>query len=325
LFLVFGIMLVLWHFLGRRSYIATTTLGLLEPVLSRPSIIRRLPRLLLGLAMVMLIIASMDPVIPMAEQTVESQGLDIAIVLDLSESMRELMDRENLPEQEPDRGVETMTMEQEGPTRLETTKGALRQFISERRDDRIAMVVFADNAYIISPLTMDHDFLLHYLDMIDANILRNEKKTAIGEGIALANNLLMRQRGPERRGQVIMAYTDGEHNYGRDPLETLSHSYQNGIKVHLVGVDVEQRLLEKENVQLLIESVREYGGRFFAAETRDALAAASSEIDSMEKGRVVTREYLQQVPVYKWFAISAAVLILFAFLLRTQSFFSNYS
>ncbi|MGK0297035.1 MAG: Ca-activated chloride channel family protein, partial [Gammaproteobacteria bacterium] len=267
-FLVFFLVYIAWRFLNKSNYIASTTLSLLSPVLIRSSLIRQLPAAFLLLAIVLLIFSIMQPVLPMAEREVESQGLDIAIVLDLSESMQEVMDRENLPEESRPAQLERMTMTQQGRTRLQTTKDALRDFIVGRRDDRIGMLVFADHAYIISPLTLDHDFLLHYLDMVDENILKNEKKTAIGDGIALAYSLLLKQQGNENRGQVIMVYTDGEHNFGRDPIEALAPIVLTGIKVHLVGVDLEQKIKEKQNVQQLIETIVDYGGNYFDAETK---------------------------------------------------------
>ena len=172
---------------------------------------------------------------------------------------------------------------------------------------------------------MDHDYLLHYLDTVDEKILGSERMTAIGDGIALAHSLLASQRGIEKRGQVIMVFTDGEYNFGRDPLEVLSTTYLSGVKVHLVGVDLEQRIREKENVQMLISTVLDNGGRFFDAKNEDDLLAASNEIDTMEKGHVITLEYIQQIPVYHWFVIPSAILIALAFGLRMFPYFSNYT
>ena len=326
LILIFVLVFLFWLGLRKKNYISSTTIKWLDPVLLRPSLIRRLPGLMLTLAIALLILSLMDPVLPMSQQQVQSQGLDIAIVLDLSESMQEVMDRENLPQQEsPALEDLTMSMTPVGTTRLETTKHALRDFINRRKDDRIALVVFADNAYIVSPLTLDHDYLLHYLDTVDEKILGNERMTAVGDGILLANSLLARQRDIENRGQVIMTFTDGEYNFGRDPLEVLSYTYLSGVKVHLVGVDLEQRLREKENVQKLISTVTNNGGRFFDANTEDDLLAASDEINTMEKGHVITLEYIQQVPVYHWFVVPSAILIGLAFGLRMLPYFSNYT
>ncbi len=308
----------------KTGFVASTTLNLSSDAFVRASIVRKLPGIFIAIAIVLLVMAAMQPVVPLAEQEVESQGLDIAIVLDLSESMQELMDRENQMIEEPDE-VEIMTLEQKGITRLMTTKEALRNFIISRRDDRIGIVVFADNAYIVSPLTVDHDFLLHYLDMVDANILKNERKTAIGDGISLANTLLLRQQGDERRGQVIMVYTDGEHNEGVDPLEVLEQLYLSSVKVHLVGVDLEDRIKERENVKLLINKIVDQGGNYFDANTREDMFRASAWIDELEKGRVITRQFVQQVPVYQWFVIPALVLFSLALALRAFPYFSNYS
>src|SRR5258705_5240609 len=75
-------------------------------------------------------------------------------------------------------------------TRLTATKDAIRSFVSSRRDDRIALIVFSDNAYVISPLTFDHEYVIRYVDLIDDQLLRGEGMTAIGDGLALANYLL---------------------------------------------------------------------------------------------------------------------------------------
>jgi len=324
LILVLVLMSLIWFKIKKTGYVASTTLSLSPSAFLHPSLVRQLPRILIAFSIFLLILAAMQPVIPLAEQEVESQGLDIAIVLDLSESMQELMDRENQTIEQPEE-IEMMTMTQQGITRLMTTKDALRDFIIGRRDDRIGMVVFADNAYIVSPLTVDHDFLLHYLDMVDTNILKNERKTAIGNGISLANGLLLRQQGDERRGQVIMVYTDGEHNHGMDPLEVLEQLYLSNVKVHLVGVDLEDRIKERENVKLLINKIVDQGGNYFDANTRDDMFRASAGIDELEKGRVVTREYVQQVPVYQWFVIPGLILISLGLALRAFPYFSNYS
>jgi len=78
-------------------------------------------------------------------------------------------------------------------TRLEAVKDAIKSFVARRRGDRLGLVVFSDNAYVVSPLSADHDYLIRYIDMVDAEILKGEGMTAVGEGLALANYLLARQ------------------------------------------------------------------------------------------------------------------------------------
>lgn len=315
---------LLWRYLRKPDYIAITTIDLLEPALETASLVRRLPSLLLLLAAGLIVLALMGPVLPYAEREIESEGLDIAIVLDLSASMQEVMDKK-LPPPGTNRRTRTMTMEPDGKTRLDTTKEALRYFINSRRDDRIALVVFSDNAYVVSPLTFDYDYLLQYLDMIDATILQGEGMTAIGDGIAMANNLLGRQLADPPRSQVITVFTDGEHNIGREPVEVMSETNAAGIRIHIVGVDMEEKFKANEAVKKLIDAVTTHGGRYFDANTESELFEASKEISGLEKVRLVSREYIRHTPVFHWFAISAGLMILAAFGLRTFSYFSDYT
>ncbi len=97
------------------------------------------------------------------------------------------------------------------------------------------------------------------------------------------------------------------------------------VKVHLVGVDLEDRIKERENVKLLINKIVDQGGNYFDANTREDMFRASAGIDELEKGRVITRQFVQQVPVYQWFVIPALVLFSLALALRAFPYFSNSS
>src|SRR5690349_18302835 len=165
---------------GRR-FAASTTVRWIRAHHYRASVIRRLPTAFLIGSLVLVGLALMEPVIPYAQSDVESRGLDIVIVLDLSSSMEE-----DIVPYRP--GVPPS-----GRTRLDATKEAIRAFVRARRDDRIGLVVFSDHAYVVSPPTFDYDYLTHYIDMVDERILQGEGQTAIGDGLALANYLLSRQ------------------------------------------------------------------------------------------------------------------------------------
>src|SRR5215471_19005388 len=124
-----------------------------------------------------------------------------------------------------------------GQTRLDATKAAIKTLVRLRRDDRLGLVVFSDHAYVISPLTFDHDYLLRYIDMVDDQLLRGEGMTAIGDGLALSDYLLARQsRAAGRRNQVVVLFTDGESNMGRDPLDVMKEADAANIRVHMVGL-----------------------------------------------------------------------------------------
>ena len=279
----------------------------------RASIVRRLPFLVLAIAAAFGGLAMMQPVIPYSQADLQSKGLDIVLLMDLSSSMQEEMGSGQRT---------TTTTLAAGRTRMDAVKDAVKRFIRMRRDDRIGLVVFSDNPYVISPLTFDHEYLLNYVDFIDDKILQGEGQTAIGDGLALANYVLSRQATASSRGhQVIVLLTDGESNRGREPVEVLAESREADIRVHVIGVDLEADVKEKPGVQMLMRAVEDNGGKYFNADSERELTAASRTIDDIEKGLLVSRVYVRDVPVYQWFAIPALVALVVAVSLRSIPYF----
>ena len=280
----------------------------------RASIARRLPFLALAIAAAFAGLAIMQPVIPYSQADLQSRGLDIVLLMDLSSSMQEEMGS--------GQRTTTTTLVPGGRTRMDAVKDAVKRFIRTRRDDRIGLVVFSDNPYVISPLTFDHEYLLHYVDFVDDKILQGEGQTAIGDGLALSNYVLSRQATANSRGhQVIVLFTDGESNRGREPVEVLAESREADIRVHVIGVDLEADVKEKPGVQMLMRAVEDNGGTYFDADSERELTAASRTIDDIEKGLLVSRVYVRDVPVYQWFAIPALVALVIAVSLRSIPYF----
>jgi len=212
----------------KRRFAASTTVRWLAAPEYRASWLRRLPIAVIAIGALLLGGALMEPVLPYSQAIITSRGLDIVLALDLSSSMLEEMGRIR-----PPRTFQNLTFStrdsaapmKAAKTRLTATKDAIKSFVTARRDDRIALVVFSDNAYVISPLTFDHDYVIRYVDLIDDQLLRGEGMTAIGDGLALSNHLLATQSGGADRGnRVVILFTDGENNKGRDPLEVLRES-----------------------------------------------------------------------------------------------------
>lgn len=314
-----AIALVKWRVTWR--YAASTRVRVLRGSAYRASLVRRLPFAILAIAAAFTGLAMMEPVIPYSQSTVESKGLDIIVLLDLSSSMQEPMDTKLAEAQL------TALRPLSGPppkTRLDSVKDAVKAFVRSRRDDRLGLVVFSDNPYVVSPLTFDHDYLLHYVDMIDSHILEGEGQTAIGDGLALSNYVLAKQATADSRGhQVIVLFTDGENNRGREPMDVLKESKAADIRVHIIGVDIEQEIQQKPAVQALIKAIQQNGGRYFSASSEKDLVAASQEIDRIEKGRLVGNVYVRDVPVYQWFAVPALVALMAAFGARSIPYFMN--
>jgi Ca-activated chloride channel family protein len=307
------IALVRWRV--HRQFVASTTVGWLSAPSYRASVVRRLPFVAVLATAALIGFALMEPVLPYSEATVQSRGLDIVMVLDLSSSMQEEMDPSKVEQRLKHPGLPP------GPTRLEATKNAIRTFVRARRDDRLGLVVFSDNAYVVSPLTFDHDYLIHYVDMVDEQILQGEGQTAIGDGVALANYLLARQARGTSGHQVIVLFTDGENNRGRDPLDVLAESKEADIRVHFIGVALDDEIRSKSDVRALLQAIVRNGGRTFNATSSADLVAASKAIDTVEKGFLVNKVSVHDAPVYAWFAIPALIGLAAAFAIRSIPYF----
>ncbi len=308
-----AVVLLKWRV--RRRFAAATILPVLQSRAYRASMVRRLPFAVFAVALGLIGAALLEPVLPYAQADVSSRGLDIVVLLDLSSSMQEEIGL--TPEQRA-----TTSSAHHGKTRLDATKEAIKTFVRSRRDDRIGLVVFSDNPYVVSPLTFDHDYLLRYIDFVDDQILQGEGQTAIGDGLALSNYLLARQSaGGSKAHQAIVLFTDGEYNRGRDPVEVLAESKAAAIRVHVVGVDLDSDVKLKPAVQDLIATVERDGGSYFDATSERELAAASHAIDTIEKSTLVSRVYVHDVPVYEWFVVPALVLFTGAMALRVIPYF----
>ncbi len=314
-------------FAGRRSrhtaFVASTTAAWLQAPPYRASVLRRLPLALIGMALVLITVALMDPVLPYSEAHVTAEGLDIVLVLDLSKSMTDPMASESGAYVQAPAGEAAVDPIAPARTRLDATKQALHRFISLRRTDRIGLVVFSAHAYVVSPLTFDYAYLQQYVAMIDDQILRGEGATAVGDGIALATDVLARQSKREGTGKAILVFTDGVYNAGRDPIEALAESAAESIRVHLVGIDLAAQLRDMPEVQRLVNAVRERGGRSFDAETAEQLEAVSTTIDTLERGPLTNRVSIRNAPVFAQFAIPAVSLIVIGLALRAVPYFSE--
>ena len=297
-----------------RRFAASTVVLALRARAYRASIVRRAPFALLAIAIALVGAALMQPVLPYSQADVESRGLDIVLLLDLSSSMQEEIGLT------PDQRRATSSRPA-GKTRLDATKDAIKAFVRMRRDDRIGLVVFSDNPYVVSPLTFDHDYVLRYIDFVDDQILQNEGQTAIGDGLALSNYLLSRQSAASRGHQVVVLFTDGEYNRGRDPIEVLAESKDADIRVHVIGVDLAQEIQSRPAVMDLMATVEGNGGRYFNANSPRELVEASRTIDRVEKSTLVSRVYVTDVPVYEWFVVPALVFLTAAMALRAIPYF----
>lgn len=177
--------------------------------------LRQLPNVLRACAWFTLLIALARPQFGEEQLTLYGNGLDIVFSVDISDSMG--------------------TLDFDGQSRLDATKQVIETFVQTRNKHRFGLVAFAEEAYFLSPPTLDHRFLLQRLSQLDfATSQGQSSRTAIGQGIVTATQLL---RGSETTQKVIVLLTDGENNAGRiDPMTAAEVAGALGIRVYTIGM-----------------------------------------------------------------------------------------
>jgi Ca-activated chloride channel family protein len=316
LFLVTGILAPLIYLLARSDRSAVTYSSLDVPDRAPVSARARLahaPSLLLALAGLLLAIALAGPRTGDATTEVVREGIAIALVVDRSGSMdaRDFVERDT------------------GVSRLHAVKQIVRDFVlggrelGGRGDDLIGLVAFAGYADAFCPLTLDHLNLVAILDRIEINADRREAGTAIGEGVALAVERLRRHPA---KSKVIILLTDGVNNAGAiEPLQAAELAAQHDIRVYAIGAgrsglapvpvrtgDGRVRL-QRMRVELdegTLRSIAERtDGRYFHAESVEALESVYAEIDRLERSKIFEVRYLQYTEHYQVWTLAALACI----------------
>ncbi|MBI4464344.1 MAG: VWA domain-containing protein [Acidobacteria bacterium] len=286
----------------RRHYWGHSLVEQLAPRLGRPNLVFRLPTVLEGLAVGFLLVALLGPVYPFVLRRIERGGLQIMFVVDLSQSMEEGLQKGSpLPPPKPASNPAQPGAVIRPGSKMEAVKASAVEFVRKRPGDAIGVVVFSNNAYLVTPATFDHDSLGDYLQMVNTQTLVNEGFTAIGEGIMMASQFFdfNKRKGDRRaKGQVIILFSDGDYNYGRDPLKEIEKARYAGTHIYFIGVALEQGASQQ-----IRESVPNTGGKFFDVNNPKHLEEAFGEINQLEKGRFYATELVRHQPAYFIFAL----------------------
>lgn len=232
------------------------------------------------------------------------EGINIVMTMDISESMR----AEDLK-----------------PTRLEAAKKIGAEFIMNRPNDNIGLVVFAGESFTQSPLTTDKTALVSLLNNVSDDMVE-DKGTAIGLGIANAVNRIKDVDAPSK---VIILLTDGSNNRGEiDPLTAADLAATYKIKVYTIGVGTNaQQAPIRINGQRMMVSVdidentlrtiaQKTGGRYYRATNNESLKSIYQEIDQLEKTKIQVTEYCKKNEEYLPWAIFALSMLILEIVLR---------
>lgn len=281
------------------------------PSPSRIRFLRFIPDILLSISIGFIIVALARPqeTNTLVEQS--SEGIDIILALDISESMM---------------------IEDLSPNRLEASKTLAIDFIQSRQYDRIGVVLFSGKAYSLTPLTTDYQMLEDYIQSIN-QFLIPESGTAIGNALGIATNRLQASKSSSK---VIILISDGDSNAGSlDPITASQISASYGIKLYsvLVGkegqVPISTKLFgEKKYIENTIDesTLREVAkigeGVFFRAADNQNLRQVFEKINSYEKTEIVELRYENTrdfYPIYLHWAIFCWIL----WLISKSTFISN--
>jgi Ca-activated chloride channel family protein len=260
---------------------------------------------LLYFALVFLILALARPQLGKTITRTQASGVDIMLVIDVSRSML----------------AEDFTIGAQRANRLEAVKQVTEKFIEGRPNDRIGIVAFAGRPYLVSPLTLDHDWLITNLERIRIGLV--EDGTAIGSALAAASNRL---KDKEAKSKIVVLLTDGDNNMGRvTPLTAAEAAKALGIKVYTVGsgsrgnapfpfVDPFGRTVYRQiPVEFDEESLKAIaamtGGEYFRATDTQSLQRIFSEIDKLEKSEVEIQKVAQYRDIFPWFVLIGTVLL----------------
>ncbi|MFP4388106.1 MAG: VWA domain-containing protein [Desulfococcaceae bacterium] len=267
------------------------------------------------LALVLLVLALARPQWGVRRLTVDTQGINIVLAVDLSESMAAL------------------DFERRGQmvNRLEAVKGVVREFVDDRRGDRIGMVVFGSEAYTQLQLTRDYNTIVAVLDRLEIGAAG--KNTAIGDALGIS---LKRLADIESDANVAILLTDGRSNAGElTPAAAAEVAARQDVKVYTIGVGgrgrapfrirhpilgeqfVYQRVdIDEETLAAIAEAT---GGEYFRAEDTEALRQIYETIDAMEKTEVEVTEHANYRDLYPFLVGTALVLLaLWSVLVNTR-------
>ncbi len=241
------------------------------------------------LVIVLVILALARPQAGQSQEIIRGEGVDIALALDISGGMASL----------------DFELDSELQNRLEAAKKVIGDFIQSRSYDRIGLVVFAREAFIQSPPTLDYDVLLNLLNQVElATALEIEDGTAIGLGLANAANML---KDSEAKSRVVILLTDGVNNSGQvDPITAAEAAEALEIKVYTIGaarpgevpfpyqgafevqIIMQESVLDEETLKQIAELT---GGLYFRATNTSGLQEIYAQINELEKSDIEIRTY----------------------------------
>ena len=310
-------MLAVWYFIIRKKDSATLTIASTKGFELKPSILSKLKPLLYVLrllALALLIVALARPRnVEVSKRTKTNKGIDIVMAIDVSASMlaRDLK-----------------------PNRLEALKLVANDFVNQRPNDRIGIVVYAGESFTKTPITSDKRIIRNTISEIKWGEL--DGGTAIGMGLGSAVNRLKESKA---KSKVIILLTDGVNNTGFvDPKTATELAVGLGIKVYTIGLGTNGtasfpyakdprtgKLLFRSSPVEIDEDLLRYiatetEGKYFRATDNTKLKAIYNEINKLEKTEIEEFKYYNYQEKYRLLVLLAGLFILIEIVLKHTIF-----
>lgn len=306
-------MAVAWLYWKRNEQTATLKISSTKGFKDSNTLLTKLKPLLNVmrlLALSSLIIAMARPrTVDISNQTKTTRGIDIVIAMDVSGSMLAKDLR---------------------PNRMEALKDVAADFVEERPNDRIGLVLYASEAYTKTPVTSDKAVVLEAIKSVKYdNVLQDG--TGIGMGLSTAVNRL---KDSKAKSKVIILLTDGVNNAGFIEPETAADiAKQYGIKVYTIGVGTNgmaespyalapngqilfQMMKVEIDEQLMRSIARKTDGKYFRATSNSKLAEIYGSINKLETTEIEELKFYDYDEKYRPFVWLAGFLILLEIGLR---------
>jgi Ca-activated chloride channel family protein len=257
-------------------------------------------------AMACLIVALARPQLGRTLERIQASGVDIMLVLDVSGSMM----------------AEDYTIGSSRVNRIDAVKQVTQQFIEARPNDRIGIIAFAGRPYLVSPLTLDHEWLIRNLDRVQLGLV--EDGTAIGSALASA---VSRLKDRDSKSKLIVLLTDGANNAGKVlPLTSAEAAKALGMKIYTVGAgsdgpvpvpvgkDMFGKTVYRKMVfdfdEKLLDQIAKIGdGKYFRAADTDTMDKTFREIDRMEKTKIEVEKSAEYRDLFPLFLALGVILL----------------
>ena len=269
--------------------------------------VSRWRRFLAILAWCALVVAAARPQWVGEAEALPRSGRDLLLAVDASGSM----------------SIQDMAISGRAVNRYAAVKAIAGDFIRRRVGDRIGLVVFGSQAYLLTPLTFDRDTVFKQLD--ESAIGLPGKETAIGDAVGLSIKRL-RERPLDRR--VLILLTDGVNDAGElDPRKAIDLAVSEQVKIYTIGIGADSMRVDgffgsqvvnpsaDIDEKMLTTMADKTGGRFFRARNTAELAQIYGEIDRLEPSADAQQQFRPVDEIFYWPLSAAALLALFATLL----------